>query len=66
MLQPLVAAATETVGGVERAVEATGTVANDTDTSEDLDESTGCRGSNLPMKGRMITGVGSTSVVSLG
>ena len=46
----LVAAATKTVGGVERAVDATGTVANDTDTSEDVDESTGCIGSKLPWK----------------
>ena len=61
-------AATETVGGVEkggveRGVDATGTVANAT--SEDDDESTGCKGSNLPLKGKMITGVGSTSAGSL-
>ena len=50
-------------GGVERGVDATGTVA--IDTSKDVDESTGCRGSNLPLKGRVITGVGSTSAVAL-
>ena len=55
----LAGAATETVGGVERGVDATGTVADDT--SEEVDEFTGCRGSNLPLKGRMVTGVGSTS-----
>ena len=61
-------AATKTVGGdelggVEMGVDATGTVA--IDTSEDADESTGYRGSNLPLKGRVITEVGSTSAVSL-
>ena len=57
----LVGAATKTVGGVEGGGDATGTVADDT--SEDVEESTGCRGSNLPKKGRMVTGVGSTSAV---
>ena len=52
-------AATETEGGVEGGGDATGTVADDT--SEDVEESTGCRGSNMPMKGRLVTGVGSTS-----
>ena len=55
----LVGAATKTVGGVEGGGDATGTV----DTSEDVEESTGCRVSNLPMKGRMVAGVGSTSAV---
>ena len=51
-------------GRVERSVGATGTVA--LDISEDVDESTGSfRGSNLPWKGRMITGVGSTLAGSL-
>ena len=51
-------------GGVERVVGATGTVA--LVISEDVDESTGSfRGSNLPWKGRMITGVGSTLAGSL-
>ena len=51
-------------GGVENAGVVTGTVA--LDTSEDVGESTGsCRGSNFPWKGRMITGVGSTSAESL-
>ena len=57
----LVGAATETEGGVEGGGDATGTVADDT--SEDVEESTGCRVSNLPMKGRMVDGVGSTSAV---
>ena len=59
----LVGGATEMVGGVDGGGEATEAVADDT--SKNVVDFTGSKGSNFPVKGKMIAGVGSTSAESL-